>query len=86
MFGICILQFPLATPYYHRIECPKATLHYTAPSFPFFLAPQALMKPIKFAQVPYLLYRDYVKRSDVGFLLMLEDWQMITKVDCCSVC
>jgi len=44
------------------------------------------MNPIKFAQVPCLLYRNYIKRNDVGFLLMLEDWRTITKVNCCSAC
>ena len=54
--------------------------------FSFSLAPQALMKPIKFVHVPYLLYRDYIKRNDVGFLLMPEGWQTIMEVNCCSAC
>lgn len=52
--------------------------------FSLFLAAQALVKPIKIAQVPYLLYSNYIIRIDVGFLLTLEDCQMIMEVNCHS--
>lgn len=32
------------------------------------------MRPIKFAQVSYLLYRDDVKRNEAGYLLKPDDW------------